>query len=314
MALARKLAAVAALVLLGAGMAACSEQAESDQVGLWYTAGPTEDRKFDHCIKPGTLDDVSWNDEQFWVPTSLRTWNVAPTAGPGVDSTEALVITAKPETGQVSGLEVKVWTQTNLMLNTRCGADERDANSPLVQWWERIGKRYQADQTDGWNAMLGATVVPALEKAKNTLRAYTADQLVTGSAIPEAEKIFAETFSTELTRLSGGNFFCGPDFNRAVDKCSPVAVSIKDVDYKDPGIQEARNEKQKAIERAAAAVAEAEGKVKAAAAQSSLYQNEAWLELEKAKLELEKVRACQGSNCTIIIDASSGGVQVHTGR
>src|SRR5690606_24136378 len=120
------------------------------------------------------------------------------------DTNQALVVTAKPEEGQESGLEVLVWTQTTLKLNTYCGEDEKDRNSPLVRWWESLGKRYRADAEEGWLRMLQNTVVPALEKAKNVLRAYTADELVLGTVWTEAEHAFAATFTAELTRLSGG--------------------------------------------------------------------------------------------------------------
>lgn len=316
------LAVLAGALALG-GLTACSEIAPPDEVGLWYAQGQIDGNTFDHCVKPGVVDETSWNDSVYWVPNSLRTWNAAAKEAPSVDTTTPLTLTAKPATGQSSGLEVNVYTQTNFMLNTFCGADERDKSSPLVQWWEKIGKRYGADTDEGWLAMLNATVVPALEKAKNTLRSYSADELVLGNVWSDAEKVFSAAFSTELERLSGGDFFCGPSFNRAVNECAPVAVSIKDVDYTDPKIQQARSEKQAAVERAQAqvaeaegnakaAIAEAEGKLKAAQAQQALYGNAAWLQLEMAKLELERAKACAAAtNCTIVL--STDGAQIHVG-
>ena len=66
---------------------------------------------------------------------------------------------------------------------------------------------------------------------------------------------------------------------------------MKDVDYTNPAIQAARDEKQKAIELAAAKVAEAQGKVDAAAKEAELYKNPNWVALELAKIELLKVQA-----------------------
>lgn len=301
-------------VLVLTSLSACSEIAPSDQVGLWYAKGQLDGDKFDHCVPPGVSDDVAINDQVYWVPNNLRTWNIAAQAGPGVDSTNALVITAKPDAaaGQTSGLEVNIYVQVTLMLNTFCGNDEKAESSPFVQWWQKIGKRYSADTADGWLNMLGATVIPALEKAKNTLRDYTADDLVRGTVWAEGESKLGLAFSNELARLSGGDFFCGPDFVRGKPDCSDVAVSIKGVDYSDPQVQAARNEKVAAVERAQAAVAEAKGKLAAAEAQNALYQNEAWMELELAKLELQKAQACASAgNCTIVLAAD--GTQIHTG-
>lgn len=299
--------------LLATSMAACSEIADPDKVGIWYAQGQSDGNKFDHCVKPGNVDDVTWNDSVYWLPNSLRTWNIAPSGG---DTNIPLVVTAKPEEGQQSGTEVNVWVQVNFMLNTYCGADERDGNAPFVQWWQKLGDRYDADTNAGWVDMLNNTIIPALEKSKNELRAYTADQLVLGTVWGEAEPRLGNTFSDELERLSGGDYFCGPDFDRSRADCSSVQVSIKDVDYKDVNIQAARNAKQVATENAAAQVAaaqgaaaakvaEAEGNLKAAQAQQALYGNAQWMQLRLAEIQLEQAKvmaeACKtaGARCII---------------
>jgi hypothetical protein len=301
-------------------MSACATTAEPDKVGLWYSKGPSDGDHFDHCITPGSVAGVAVNDYMVWVPDNVRTWNI--TSEPGGDSSVPLKVTAKPEDGQQSGLEVLVWVQTNLKLNTDCGSNDKDPNSPLVNWWENLGRRYNADTEEGWLRMIQNTVVPALEKAKNVMRNYTADQLVLGTVWAEAEPQFADIFSSELMRLSGGDYFCGPDFSRTDPDgnlwpngapCSSVAVSIKDVDYADPGIQAARNEKQKATEEAAAALirangeaaakaAEAEGNKAAAAALRELYNNPAWVALQLAQLQVDTANACrEAANCQIIM-------------
>jgi hypothetical protein len=70
----------------------------------------------------------------------------------------------------------------------------------------------------------------------------------------------------------------------------------------DPGIQDARNAKQKAIEQAAAQVAAAQGQVDAAAKQRDLYNNPAWVALQKAQIQLQIAQACgQNPNCHMIM-------------
>lgn len=302
----RIISALAAGILLLGGLTACGEIAPPNQVGIWYAQGQVDGNKFDHCVKPSEVDKWIANNSVYWLNNDVRTWNQAPGS---TDTTESLVVTAKPEAGQQSGLEVLVWTQTNFKLRTWCGADEKDPNSPLVQWWQNLGDRYDADTADGWRDMLLNTVVPALEKAKNVLREYTADELVLGTVWAEAESKFANTFTTELTRLSGGTYFCGPDYERAPQPgtdterlCSPVQVSIKDADYRDTGIQAARNDKQKAVESAAARVAEAEGQVAAANAQQALYANPQWMQLQMENIRLQQIQACASApSCRLII-------------
>lgn len=298
-------AVIAVVAVLGLGaVTACSEIAPPDQVGLYYMEGQSDGYKFGHCVEPGASDDWLANNSIVWLPTNLRTWNIAAKGG---DTDKPVTVQSAPEKDQPSGVQVDVWSQTNFMLNTSC-ANGKD--SPAVQWWERIGRRYGADNDTGWKDMLYATVVPALETAlRNVVRNYNADPLVAGVVLAEVQDRVSAAFQTELKRLVGADFFCGPTFDRASGKCPPVQVLVKDVDYTDPGIQAARNEKQAAIEKAAAAVAEAEGKVRAAAAQAQLYQNQAWIELEKAKIELAKVEACaKNPSCTIILGSSGGTI------
>jgi hypothetical protein len=310
----KKIAAWVGAGLLALGsLTACSEIADPDKVGLWYAKGQSDGNQFDHCVKPGQVDDVAVNDEVKWVENNLRTWNAAPT-GQGGDTDVPLTLTAKADTaqGQQTGLQVNVWTQTNFMLNTFCGDDERDVNSPLVKWWNNLGDRYDADTPVGWRNMLLNTVVPALEKAKNVLRVYTADELIGGTVWAAAEQDFASTFTTELKRLAGQDYFCGPTFDRTKSDCPSIAVSIKDADLTDPAVQAARNEKQAALEKAQADVARAEGQVAAAKAQELLYSNPAWVQLQIAQNQLLIAQACAASSkCTMVLD-SAGGVQVHT--
>lgn len=293
--------------LLGAGViasgAACSEIAPPDEMGLYYLQGSSDGYKFDHCYDPGSTTDAVWNNSVVLVPASLRTWNIAAPGTPGADSNTPITVNSAPEVGQPSGVQVNLWTQTNFSLNTFCGKDNDDPNSPLVQWWEKIGRRYHADTPDGWKAMLTATIVTALEtSSRSVVRGYTADVLVSGAKREEVQNKIAELFQAEIKRLSGGEFFCSPTFDRRNPKCGEVQVLLKDVDYSNPSIQAARDEKQAAVEKAAAAVAAAQGQVDAADKLKGLYNNPAWVELQKAQLQLEQVKACAANpNCTVVV-------------
>lgn len=295
----RKHLLIGALVIGALGLTGCATATEPDKVGLYYMEGVSDGYHFGKCLEPGSSDDWSWNNSIVFLPTNLRTWNIQPQGG---DSDRPITVASKPEANQPSGVQVNVWSQVNLMLNTNC---ESGQESTVVKFWEKIGRRYKADTDEGWKAMLLNTVVPALEKATRVVvRNYAADPLVAGTNLPEIQEAIAKEFSSELARVTGGPYFCGPDFNRVTKTCTPVQVLVKDVDYTDPGIQQARNEKQQALERATALVAEAEGKLKAANAQQALYNNPAWLELEKAKIQLEIAKNCgQNPNCHMYMGA-----------
>lgn len=304
----RKKSAVAALTAACVvALSGCSTTTDPDEVGLYYAQGSSDGNHFDHCTVPGNTDDAEWNNDITYLSISLRTWNIAPDHG---DSSKATVVSTKPEPGQPSGVQVSVWSTTNFYLNTYCD----DKGGVVRDFWEKIGRRYGADRNEGWANMLNAILVPALNKAtQDVVRSYGSDELVgnIGGVRAAAQDAISTAFATELKRLTGGNFFCGPKFDRTKPECPEIEMIIVDVDFTDGGIQEARNQKQKAVELAAAKVAEAQGQVDAAKKLNELYANPAWMTLELAKIHLEEVKACAANpTCTIIFDGS-GNAQIH---
>lgn len=302
-----------AVVALGAvaALSGCSTIAEPDKVGLYYAEGSSDGYQFQECIDPGHTGPAEWNNSVAYVPASLRTWNVTEKGG---DSNDALIVSTKPEVNQPSGVQVKVWYTTNFFLNTFCD----DKGGVVREWWEKIGRRYGADTEDGWKNMLENVFVPVLKLVvPNVIRAYGADELVgnIGGVRAEAQQKVSEAFSEELKRTVGGDYYCGPSYVRVKADCPSIQILIQDVDYADPGIQEARNAKQKAIEIAAAKVAEAkgqaeaelaraEGEVAAAKKRGELYNNPAWVKLQMADKQLAAIQACAANpQCTIVIGA-----------
>lgn len=304
----RLIGVVLAATLLAGGLAACSSIAAPDEVGLYYMEGPLDGNHFDHCFDPGSTTDYVWNNSTVMLPTSLRTWNIAPQGG---DSDRPIIVNSKPENDQPSGVQVSLWPQTNFTLNTDCGDNNKGQNSPIVQFWEKIGRRYKADTDAGWKDMLNNTIVTALEtSSRSVVREYTADQLVSGQVREEVQNKISALFQDEIKRVVGGDYFCKPNYDpRSSDDslrvCGEVQVLLKDVDYTNPSIQQARDEKQAAVEKAAAQVAAAQGQVEAAEKLKTLYQNEAWVQLQIAQLQLQAVQACAANpNCTVVVGAN----------
>lgn len=293
-------------------VSACSSIAAPDYMGLYYMEGNIDGYKFDHCYDPGSTTDAEWNNSTVLLPVSLRTWKISEDS---TDSTRPIRVPSKPQAEQPGGVMMNIWTQTNFMLNTHCGANNDDVNSPIVHFWEKIGRRYNADTVDGWKIMLENTIVTALTTVTaNVIRDYEADVLVSGTKKEEIQSRISNAFTPELKRLVGGDYFCGPTFSRQSETCPPVQVLLLPVDYANEGIQAARDEKQAAIERAAATLAEAQGqaaalvaeatgKVNAANLEGQLYNNPGWVELQKAEIQRKMVvEACSVSpNCTLIL-------------
>lgn len=312
-----KAAGIAVLTAGAMALSGCSTEPPSpDSVGLYYNKGAAEGYEFDHCTTPGQVDDMTVNDEIIWLPINLRTWNI----GINGDQTAAVTVSSKPEKDQPSGVQVNVYSTTSFLLNTYC-----DAKGGVVKdFWEKVGRRYGiADDAglkdDGWRKMLEQVLVPSLEKAtQDVIRGYEADALVgnIGGIRELAQSAISTAFTKELKRLTGDDFFCGPTFDRTKPVCPQIEMIIKDIDYSDPGIQEARNQKQKAIElgaakvataqaEAAALLAEAKGKANAAAELAKLYANPAWVRLQDTILKTQAlIEACKAAKeCKLIVGA-----------
>lgn len=316
---AKKIVVSAVLIAFAAGATGCSTVAANDEVGLYYNQGSIDGDVFSHCIEPGEAGDASWNNEVYFLPVNQRTWNIG---GEGADSGAPIVSSSKPQEGQPSGVEVQVWPKVTFKLNSFCDKE----GGLLKPFWENLGRRYGADTAEGWRKMLLEVLVPPLEKSvRDVTRNYSADALVGNveGIIATVQTEISAQFTRELKRMAGGDYFCGPSFSRASKDCPAVELLIKDVTFNDPGIQAARNEKQKAVElaaaqlakaqgEAAALVAEAEGKRDAAAALQALYANPNWVALQKSMNELEAVKACAANpNCHVFL-GSNGQILTST--
>lgn len=308
-----KAAGIAVLTAGALALSGCSTVSDNpDDMGLYYLMGSSDGNKFDACIDPGATGDAEWNNKVIWLPIGLHTWNIAPEGG---QSNKPTVVSTKPEPGQPSGVQVKVWSATNFKLNTYCDK----SGGTVKAFWENIGRTKKADTPAGLDDVVTTYLVPSLAKAtQDVIRSYGSDELVgnVGGVRAKAQQEISAAFTLELKRLVGNDYFCGPAFNRIKNECPPIEMILVDVDFFDEGIQNARNEKQKAVElaaaklataqgEAAALLAEAKGKANAAAELAKLYANPAWVKLQDTILKTQAlIEACKAAKeCKLVVGA-----------
>lgn len=327
----RAVAAVGVTASLLLGSAACSTRAPADSIILYYKSGAGDDKKFEECIEPGKAGSYPVDDEIFALPTSLRTWNIRPAGG---DTKEPIKSGSKPSSDGQPGPEVVVYATADFYLNTDC---TKQADSPIVQFWEQTGRRYKvsADGEDGfdekaWRGMLLNTLVPAEEKAlREQTRNYTGDELDAnlGGVWRLMEKQLGQMFVDEVKAKVGGDYFCGTGYQRgrkvewteSVAKpdgaledvkrsgtCPPVRISITDVNFADPGIAQARANVFKAEQEKKAALIKAQEELEKSRLLSQAAQDDKYTELRRIESELEAAKACASNpNCTLILGADS---------
>lgn len=339
--------AVALAVSLAATTAACATRAPSDQIVLYYKSGAGDDKKFGECIKPGKSGSYPVDDEIYYLPTSLRTWNLRPSGG---DSDQPIRSGTKPK-GDQPGPEVAIWATADFFLNTDCRAG---ASSPIVKFWENTGRRYGVSK-DGeekfdegaWKRMLVNTLAAAEEKALRTLtRAYDADALDanTGGVWADIERRMSATFQNELRAKVGGDYFCGTGYNGGNDvdwvelvddgvdeqglpkvkeekrrgACPPVRITISDIGFADPGIAAARAKVFEAEQNAKAALIAAQSQVDVANKLALAGKDPGYVRLRELEVQLaiadknlEAARECaKNPNCTVVVTTGGSGVNV----
>lgn len=345
------------------GLTSCSSHAPSDMIMLYYTAGTGDDKAFKECIEPGQSGSYPVDDETFSLPTSLRTWNIAVKDGDddspivsGSLPAQTLGTDGKPTGTTQPGPEVSVWATATFYLNTDCAGGH---DSPIVQFWERTGRRPWKDghgvaidddgdegtgfNEDAWRVMLQNTLVAAEAKAiRQESRNYSADALDanTDDVWTLMERQLGPSFNAALRDSVGGDYFCGPQYQRGQDvdwveyapdgvnekglprfkevqkrgKCPPVKISITDVGITNASIAAARADVYAAEQRAKAALIDAQSKADVAARLEQVGNSAAYVELQRIQAQLEAAQACRANpNCTVIIDGT-GAAGVTVGR
>jgi hypothetical protein len=305
-------AAALGLTLVGA-LTACSVRPNADEMYLYYTNGSVDTKAFQECVKPNGKGPWQANNDVFALPTSLRTWNIRPTGG---DTDQAIQSGSKPTVNGSTtqpGAGVAVYATAEFYLNTNCDGGK---DSAVVKFWEQTGRRYGVSSAsgefsqDGWNRMLLNTLVPAEEKAiREVTRNYSADDLDanTNGIWKQMEGALGATFQAELLAKTGGNYLCGPGYDRAKADCPPVRISITDINFADAGIAEARARVFKAEQDAKAALVAAQSQVDVANKLGQAGKNPSYLELKKLETWLAGIQACaQNPNCTTFVGEPDG--------
>jgi hypothetical protein len=313
----RGIAAACALAALAA-LTACSTRPPADEVYLFYKDGSVDTKEFQECVEPNGKGPWQANNKVFTLPTSLRTWNIRPSGG---DTDQWIRSSSKPGPNGQPGPEVGVFATAEFYLNTNCDDPDGDGpltakDSPVVQFWEKTGRRYKVSDGDGtfsdeqWRTMLLNTLVPAEEKAiREVTRNYTADELDANAngVWKKMEDALGTTFLTELKAKTGGDYFCGPTYDRAKKDCPPIRISITDINFADPGIAEARAKVFKAEQDAKAALIAAQSQVDVANKLSQAGKDAGYVRLKELESQLAAAQACAANpNCTLIIGGPAG--------
>lgn len=322
------------LVPLLALLAACGSTT-ADTVGLHYNGGPLEGESYERLVEPGSgTAFLGPGDKIIRVPINQREYTFCPEhrgrimpdgdeADTGCDG-PPITVTA------LGGAELAFSGGVTFALNT-------STEEITKAFYEKICRKFDCAgasgiNNDGWDELLRVNMRGPIEDSlQEEVRGFSVDAIYAG--IPaEGEAVDEEEALSTLTQVSdnlasslrstineyvGGNFFCGPGYNRNDPaSCESADFEFIITEVTPSGEVKAafdrnvasRQERVDAQNRADARVIEAEGSRAAQEALEGLYTDPAYI----AYLEAQALQECaKNSNCTLIVGNTSG-VNVNT--
>lgn len=327
-----RLAVGIALIAL---LAACGSTT-ADTVGLHYNGGPIEGQSFEQMIEPGS--GSTWlgpADALIRIPINKRDYTFCNQVRPEPDEEGCdgapIVVTA------LGGAEIAFSGGLSFVINTGTEESVRAFNELLCRKFDCANE--DGLRADGWAELLRVNVRgPFEDTLQEIVREYTVDEVYAGVPREGSNESEAEAQST-LTRITnaaeeqlrdtinefaGGQFFCGPSFNRAnPETCPTLELVITEVQVDEATeaafeanvasrqrVIDSRNEaeasrianEQENANRVATATAVAE-----AAAQPGTPEY-------VAVLRAEAMRACAlNPECTLVVTDGGSGLNVNSG-
>lgn len=284
-----------------------------DELGLHYTGGPFEGQKFVEIIEPGSGNRfLGLQDKLILLPVTQRDYTAS--GDPGSDGPPIVA----PARG---GVEMQFEVGAYFTLNT--------SSDVIRRFYERVCVKFACDTDGGWDEMLRINFRRPIEQAiQQSIREYTVNELYAGQ--PEAGVSTEEEATAILVRVQdqiaadlkenintilGGDYFCGPTFDRAnPDECPDFEFQITSAVPTSEAVRAAFAENaasQQAVvtaeNNASAEVAKAEGQARAQAALNGLYADPNYI----AYLNALALQECAGnSNCTLVVTNEGANVNV----
>lgn len=292
-------------ILLGG---ACSSTADVDKIGLYYTGGWIQGQHFKKVVKSGSgATFLGWGDDIKFLPAGQRNYIISKKDTEG-DRKGADFIEVPAKGGVRVQFEVSVFFK----LNTHTDDIPGFKGGTVRKFYEQICKKYNCTEDDGWDKMLNDNFRKIIETSmRQKVFSYTIDELYANAegeasgktdAINKIQTEIATSIKDNINTTLGGQYFCGPQFDRNKPECPDFQFIInsaeppEDVRKSFEAQRIAGNEVVTAQNRAKSKAAEAEGtRLQQEALRQSLTPE--YLELQR----IEALKLCaQNPGCTII--------------
>jgi len=289
-----------------------------DRLGLHYTGGPIEGEEFVEVIEPGSgARFLGLRDSRGLLPVTQRDYTAS--SAQGADGPPVVA----PARG---GVEMQFDVAAYFTLNT--------SDDVIRRFYERVCIKFSCDEEDGWDEMLRVNFRGPIEQAiQQSIRGFTVDELYAGQAsldseegddeeavaiLEQVQNTIAADLKENINNVLGGDYFCGPTFDRAnpgtcpdfqfqITSAVPTSESVRGAFAENAASQQ---EIVTAENRADAAAAEAEGQRRAQEALAGIFREPGYV----AYLQALAMQDCaRNSNCNLVITPQGADVNVNTG-
>lgn len=301
-----------------------------NKVGLHYTGGPIDGNKFDGVLEPGSgAKFLGLLDHLHTIPVNQRNYIISKAVNEGDrEGADQIVVPAKG--GVDFSFEAAVYFKINTATdNIKSGRFKHGGTAR--QFYETFCTKpgYSCDDNSkGWDRMLNDLIRNPLEAAmRQKVFDYTPDELFANrigtasgdqDAILKIQKDIATSLKDIINNALGGDFFCGPTFDRnQPNVCPDIQFIIKSATPTDDGVRTSYAEQQASQNRivtaennAQAKKAEAEGNRLAAEAGKAAYGDPNYLDYLRAQAMAD---CAKNTNCTLVITNGGSGTNVNVG-
>lgn len=245
------------------------DSTDVDEVGLHYSGGPIEGRKFETLVGPSTSGSFYGPfDKLVKLPANQRTYIISKEASGG---DVAGFVSAK----NAEGVEIEYETTMWFRLNTKPDVVRR--------FYEDVCTKYDDCQGSGWDQMLADNLRKAQETAlQSTSRRYSTDAVAQeGDTLAEIQRDVADALKSRVNDNLGGPYFVDMRFQvNDVDIPQRIAEGYDDLKRAELVTQTRKQEVAQAEQQALAADKLA----------STLNENPNYLELRRIQMMEEAVK------------------------
>jgi len=315
---------------LAIGLTACTSIG-ADKLGVEYSYGTSDGVHYNRVVSGADGDIHVGNDDLYQVPVGLRTY----TLDADDERADVRQDISVPSSDQSTVVDFKV--VVSFALNTRTDDVPGFDGGTLRQFMEKVCLNDKCidpnnpDSVDGWRGMLDKRMKPALLSSfRDTARNYPSSMLVYNlpfestnkdgkkEARPVQELVkeqAGERFRKELVTLLGGNFFCGPTFDRnskdPEQTCPQIELTLTKVEYNNPEVQKSREGQAVAENNAKAKQVEAQSITDFQAKIGAALSDPAYVEYLKSQNQLAAAKACAESAKSCVLILGNGGANVN---